>query len=81
MIRTQITLTEEQKRNLERLAAQEQVSMAELIRLSIDQFLKNRKIPNSQEIRSRAIEAVGRLKDGPTDLSSEHDRYISEVLD
>jgi hypothetical protein len=81
VIRTQITLTAEQKRNLARLAAQEKVSMAELIRLSVDQFLQNRKIPNDQEIRSRAIEAAGRLKDGPPDLSSQHDRYLGEVLD
>jgi hypothetical protein len=81
VIRTQITLTAEQKRNLARLAAQEKVSMAELIRLSVDQFLQNRKIPNDQEIRSRAIEAAGRLKDGPPDLSSQHDHYLGEVLD
>lgn len=81
MIRTQITLTQKQKKELETLAAREGKSMAELVRISIDQYLKNLRITEPQEIKSRAIRAAGSLIGGPSDLSSDHDRYLSESIE
>lgn len=46
MIRTQIYLDKDQKRALERLSTQEEISMAELIRRAVDEFLKRTKQGN-----------------------------------
>ena len=51
MVRTQIQLTEEQARALKELAAEEGVSMAELIRRSVEYTIKAREETKSGERR------------------------------
>jgi len=46
MVRTQIYLSEEQKRTLERLSAERGVSMAELIRDAVDRLLREERSTN-----------------------------------
>lgn len=46
MVRTQIYLSEEQKRTLERLSAERGVSMAKLIRDAVDRLLKEEESTN-----------------------------------
>jgi hypothetical protein len=74
MIRTQIQLTEEQARALKDLAAQRGVSMAELIRQATEHLLEEN---SKREKRRRALEAIGRFP-GPSDLSTNHDRYLAQ---
>ena len=78
MVRTQIQLTEHQAKALKELAAAEERSMAELIRRSVDAFLRSSARRSRQERKRRALAAVGRFRSGVSDLSVNHDRYLGE---
>lgn len=81
MIRTQIQLEERQADVLKRLAAEEEVSVAELIRRSINSYLAA--IPpkaSREERKERAIRAAGRFRSGVSDLGERHDRYLEEAF-
>jgi hypothetical protein len=82
MIRTIIQLTEEQHRVLKELAAEYHVSMSEIVRRSVDALAQNKpKARSKEEIRRRAMAWVGIAhdKDGVTDLSVNHDKYLEEI--
>lgn len=74
MIRTQIYLDEEQKRTLERLSTQEEVSMAELIRRALDEFLERVK----QDNFLNALERSFALWQDRTDLEESQD-YVRKL--
>lgn len=78
MIRTQIQLTKEQTKLLKQIAAQENKSVAELIRQSVDQMLQKQGQPNQKQLRQKAIQSAGKLS-GPSDLSENHDKYLAEI--
>ena len=80
MIRTQIQITPEQAHRLKQLAAREGKSVAELIRLSVDEMLRSGGTKNRDELRRRAITAAGKLS-GPQDLAESHDAYLAEALE
>ena len=79
MIRTQIQLTEEQSRTLKSLAARRGVPVAELIRQSVDSYIRSSIGLDDQERRRRAIAAAGKFRSGQTDVSVDHDRYLAEA--
>lgn len=79
MVRTQIQLTEDQSRALKKLAITEGKSIAELIRLSVDEMLALKIHMDVDERRKRALAAVGKFHTGDSDLSQEHDRYLAEA--
>ena len=81
MVRTQIQLTEEQSQALKRAAASEGKSVAELIRRSIDVMLRSKSVINEDEKRQRAIAAAVKFSSEDVDLSTEHDRYLSEAYE
>ena len=81
MVRTQIQLTEEQSQALKRMAASEEKSIAELIRRSIDVMLRSKSVISEDEKRQRAIAAAGKFSSEDVDLSTEHDRYLSEAYE
>ncbi len=81
MIRTQVQLTEDQHRRLRRIAADEGVSMAEIVRRALENALAQR--DRSLEDRYRAAaDLVGRFRDREEvdDLSSNHDRYLEDAF-
>ena len=80
MVRTQIQLTEHQVKALKELAAAEERSMAELIRRSVDAFLRASAHRSREERKRRALAAIGRFRSGVSDLSVNHDRYLSEAF-
>ena len=80
MVRTQIQLPEQQVTLLKRLAAQQHVSMAELIRRAVDLFTLSPDAANIKEQRERAIAAVGRFHSGRRDLAARHDDYLAEAF-
>ncbi|MBM3499652.1 MAG: ribbon-helix-helix protein, CopG family [Armatimonadetes bacterium] len=80
MVRTQVQLTEEQAAAVRRLAHAEGVSMAEVIRQCVDQRLRANMPTSEAEIRRRALEIIGMVKDGPGDLSVNHDAYFAEAI-
>lgn len=80
MIRTQIQITPEQARALKRLAAKEGKSIAEIIRISVDNLLRSGGIQNEVALRERARAVIGALN-GPADLAEDHDSYYVEASD
>jgi len=80
MIRTQVQLTEEQARVLKNLASIRQVSIAELIRQSVDALIRSSREIDAEERRRRAIAAAGRFHSGASDISVKHDGYLLEAF-
>ena len=81
MVRTQIQLTEEQARTLKKIASKRHVSIAELIRQGINALL-TRPLEGAdiEERKQRAIAAAGRFRSGIKDISSKHDKYLTEAF-
>jgi len=78
MVRTQVQLTEEQVAAVKRMAAAEGVSMAEVIRQCVEERIRTSRRPSDAEIRRRALELIGIVRDGPTDMARNHDKYAAE---
>ncbi len=78
MIRTQIQLEERQAAALRRLAAEQRVSIAELIRRAIDESLLQRGDGHARY--RRALSVVGKARSGTSDVSRRHDDYFAESL-
>lgn len=81
MVRTQIQLTEKQAAFLRAKAAAEGVSLAELIRRSIDLTLSTALFPEPSNQTQRAMAIAGRFRSGLGDLAVNHDKYLTEALD
>ena len=80
MVRTQIQLTETQYKLLKALSHERGISIAELIRISVDEFAR-RQAPaplTAEEKRRRIMEVAGRYRSGLSDVSSNHDAYLAE---
>ena len=80
MIRTQIQLTEEQVASLRALSVARQVSMAELIRKSVDSMVLRERGAGREAIVARAKAAAGRFSSGTANGSVEHDRHLAEAF-
>jgi len=81
MVRTQIQITKAQATALKKLAAQRGLSVAALIRLSVDRFLQTetKDEADQQEIRRRAILEPNLFHSGLADLGRNHDKYLVEA--
>jgi len=79
MVRTQVQLTEEQATGLRQLAHKRHVSIAELVRESVDQLLRHDGGNSGAECRKRAAQVAGRFRSGGLPLSDQHDRYLAEA--
>ena len=79
VIRTQVQLTEEQLRRLKRLAADRDVSIAELVRNGVDTILDAAESGSQTDRARRALAALGRFRSGRFDVAREHDRYLAEA--
>lgn len=78
MVRTQIQLTPEQSRKLKRIAQRRGISVAEVIRQSIDIATISEDIPNREEMKERVRSVFGKYRDSASDVSENHDKYLSE---
>ncbi len=80
MVRTQIQLTERQARELKRMAAREGVSMAEVIRRSVDARIREGagEVPWEERVH-RAQAAMGKFRSGLKDVAERHDDYLVEA--
>ncbi len=77
MVRKIIQLTETQSEAVECRAKEQGVSFSEMVRQSIDKLLREQ--PVMDEVRRRAMEAVGYASSGDTDVSVRHDDYLAEA--
>ena len=66
MIRTQIQLTDEQSKRLKAMASDEGVSVAELIRRSVDQYTQGHQQPDREELIRRSFAVIGKYSSGLT---------------
>jgi hypothetical protein len=81
MVRTQVQLTKEQADVLKRLAAEQDVSAAEIIRRGIEAMARSPYARPEDERWQRAITAItaGRFSSGKTDIAVNHDEYLAEA--
>jgi hypothetical protein len=79
MYRTQIQLREDQAKTLKEMAAEYNVSVAELIRQSVDMLIQSDPELTQAEKRKRAAAIIGIYESGVTDLSINHDKYLAEI--
>lgn len=77
MVRTQVQLTEVQVKRLKALASQRGVSVAELVRESVDRHLSTALTLSG--LRERAISAIGGFRSDSRDTSENHDKYLAEA--
>lgn len=79
MIRTQIQLTEAQLRKVRRLARDEGVSLAEIIRRFIDGAL-GKQATGRDVLYERAAGLLGAFRAPERHLSTRHDGHLDEVF-
>ncbi len=81
MVRTQIQLTEAQAGKVKRVAAKRHVSMAEVIRESVDRYVHDELDTDLEERRARALKVAGGFASGLGDLARRHDEYFAEACE
>lgn len=79
MVRTQVQLPEEQIAILRRMAAEEGVSVSELVRRGVARLLESRLKPTREELWKRARSIIGKYDSGKTDIAQRHDDYLAEA--
>ncbi len=79
MVRTQVQLTDEQARRLRRLAAEQEISLAELVRRGVDLVAGSAGGADPAERRRRALAAAGKFRSGRRDLARRHDDRLAEA--
>ena len=72
--RTQIYLEPEQHRSLKREARERGISLAELLRQIVEDYLRKKR-PREEFLR-----IVGLGRSGKSDIAAEHDRCLAEVI-
>lgn len=79
MIRTQIQFTQEQWKALKKIAAYRHVSISEIVRESVDQVIRSPENQEIDEYQRLCVEIVGKYQSGLSDISANHDKYLSEI--
>lgn len=79
MARIQVQLTDKQAADLKKRAVEEGVSQAEIVRRSIEFYLRAGRGASDEERRQRALRASGRFRSGKRNLSERHDKYLAEA--
>ncbi len=80
MIRTQIQLKESQAAYIKTVAAEENISMAEVIRNAIELLRESRERPSKRELMHRSLAIVGKYNATENDVSVNHDEYLAETF-
>lgn len=76
MIRTQISLTEDQVKRLRRIAHARQVSIAALIREAVDSLTSTE---DPELLKARALNVIGAFRSDGAPVSERHDEYLVEA--
>ena len=75
MVRTQLQLTEAQAAKLRRMADRQDVSRSEIMRRLLDTAPETELLPDREELKRRALAAVGCADFGPADIARRHSFY------
>jgi hypothetical protein len=81
MVRTQIQLSEDQSRILKNMSLERGMSVAALIRQSVDNFIRSVNEPTLDEKYERALSLAGKYESDVTDLGVNHDKYLAEAYE
>ena len=78
MVRTQIQLTEKQSDLLKKMAMTQTLSIAEIIRQAVDNYIKSNIAINTEERIKKVLELSEKYNDseGERDVSKKHDDYL-----
>lgn len=78
MVRTQIQLTEKQSDLLKKMAMTQTLSIAEIIRQAVDNYIKSNIVINTEERIKKVLELSEKYNDseGKRDVSKKHDDYL-----
>ena len=80
MIRRQVQLREDQWQALRRLAARQGVSVSELLRRSVDAWLRSQQALAVVDRRQRALTTIGRFRSAYRDVAERHDAHFAASL-
>jgi Arc/MetJ-type ribon-helix-helix transcriptional regulator len=81
MVRTQVQLPEDDLAELRRLAAEEGVSVSELVRRGVKEVLAARRRPSREELWERSLRVAGKYRSGLHDVARRHDHYLAEAYE
>jgi len=79
MSQRDVVLDEEQAVELHRLAAEQGIEVADLVKEAVARWLRETHGVSYEERKRRALAALGRFSSGLHDISGEHDRYLEEA--
>lgn len=79
MVRTQVQLREDQAQTLRLMAREQQLSVAELIRRSIDLYLAVADEQPLDQKYERALALAGKYQDA-ADFGRNHDHYLADAF-
>ena len=79
MVKTQVQLPEEDLAELRRMAAEEGVSVSEIVRRGVRHVLEAQYKPSREELWRRARAVAGRYSSGLPDVAQRHDDYLAEA--
>ena len=77
MVRMQVRLTDEQSRRLK--ALEEGISVAKLIRRSVDQYIQRHHQPGREELKRKSLAVIGKYSSGLPDVGVNHDKYLADI--
>ena len=80
MVRTQIQFPEDDLKELRREAAEEGVSVSEVVRRYVAEGRQAKGKPSRAELWERASRAIGKFNSGLSDLGRRHDDYFVEAI-
>jgi len=79
MVRTQVQFPEEDLKELRREAAEEGLSVSEVIRRYVAEGRRAKRKPSREELWERAMTVVGKYHSGKSDIAERHDDYLAEA--
>jgi hypothetical protein len=79
MVRTQVQFPEEDLRELRREAAEEGLSVSEVVRRYVVEGRRAKRKPSREELWERASRVIGKFNSGLPDIGQRHDDYLAEA--
>jgi hypothetical protein len=79
MVRTQVQFEEGDLKELRRIAADEGVSLSEIVRQGVKLVLNDKRKPSREELWKRASSVIGKYHSGKSDIAQRHDDYLAEA--
>ena len=78
-VKTQVQLPEDDLAALRRLAAEQGVSVSELVRRGVKHLLASNRTPSREELWRRADQVIGKFRSSERDIGRRHDEYLAEA--